>query len=787
MFMSTAVALAEEPQSPGNECPCGVPTYVGLLILAALPLLVLALCDEWSVTPPGLIDPWVYFGYYQNLPEYLTIFDGTYYGTRLSTLLPGYAAYHCLPPLAAHYLLHLGLYYACVVSLYLILARTVSPRAGLLAATCLGCQYFFLKAIGGDYVDGFAIAYFFVSVLALTAAAHSRYWKGSLVAAGGSSAAFVIANAFYVIYLPYFIIHYLYVNRQARGNSLLGSLGLYLLGATSLTLALCLYSGWAAGRFWFLGPTLQFARSNVVQANPYLAPVSTWLLGADWLVLPALTALGSLYFLYRFRSSLRPLTLPSPPVAGGEGRVRGRRTAVLYQVQFLFMLAMMIGWQWWERPDLQCQEYASLLLPATLLALGSQLAPHIERLSVRQYGVLLWVVLLALLAPYALKNSGEWLVRLSPWSGGLTVAVGLLGFTVLAFRQPGAVSAAGIVALFVSIPAFVARHTFDFSKTLPCTEFFHEATPLRREHYQVRDVLCSVFDAVRVVQKWDPTSQARFWYHYRAPMGKVCTAVSSTYLWGYRLVNFEFPALGDPAAFGRLQDQRVLILSADPEALVKANTAMKKLGLEAHLLAAQHIAYPSVAFTMSYVAIRAKGRFQQPLVARFEQGTNQAILSAISGTVTAAEDHVPLSLDQWHPCYDPPQMSLARTDAGLQVVTARERWAYALLYSPLRVLEEGTYRFELHYILQNGDIAFGALTEDQSRWLSQAGPASAPPPPEKPGTLVKSFSLCLKAGQGFRLLLTNNHPSGSHPSQVLVHEVRAFRETSISPSGNKCP
>ena len=424
-----------------------------------------------------------------------------------------------------------------------------------------------------------------------------------------------------------------------------------------------------------------------------------------------------------------------------------------------------------------------MLLPATLLALGAQLAPHVDRLSSRQFGVLLAMVLLGLLAPDAWNNAGQWPEQLRRWSGAFTVVGGALGLAVLASRRPGAFSAAGIVVLFVSIPTYVGWHTFDFSKTRPRTEFFLEEQSLHRERYHAPDVLHSVFDAVQVVKKWDPAGQARFWYHARAPMGKVCTAVASTYLWGYRLVNVEFPAVVDPAAFGQLKGQHVVILSADPDALAKANVSLEEVGLQASLLDEQRIAYPSVAFTMDHVAIQAKERSEQPLLARFDQGAKQGTLSASPANITAAEDHFPLPLDHWHPCYEPPLMSLTKTDEGLQVLTPADRWAYALLYSSLRVAEEGNYRFDLKYSLQNGDIAFGALTEDQSRWLGQAGPASTPPVPDKPDVLIKSFSLSLKAGESFRLLLTNNHPGGSHPSQLVVHEVRAMRETSPSQAG----
>src|SRR5205807_4822118 len=184
--------------------------------------------------------------------------------------------------------------------------------------------------------------------------------------------------------------HYGYVNRKIGRNPLLTSLSLYVLGATGLTLSLCLYSRWIAGRFWFLGPTLEFTCNHLGRTNPWKAPLTTWLPGADWLVLPVLTALGCALFFYRLRSGLRclhqneanaPLT-----IEGGIPLFSG--TAILYQLQFLFALLLMIGWEWRGQPVLQCPEYASLLLPAALLAFGAQLCPHVERLGAREVRIL---------------------------------------------------------------------------------------------------------------------------------------------------------------------------------------------------------------------------------------------------------------------------------------------------------------------------------------------------------------------------------------------------------------
>ena len=133
------------------------------LLLLLMPLLLLSINDKWAFTPEGCTDAWAYFGHYLNLAQHLNLFGESYVSNRLSVSLPGYLAYRFLPPLAANYALRLGLYYASVLSLYLIVRWTISPRAGLLAGLSLGCEFFFLRAIGWDYVDGFGISYFLLT------------------------------------------------------------------------------------------------------------------------------------------------------------------------------------------------------------------------------------------------------------------------------------------------------------------------------------------------------------------------------------------------------------------------------------------------------------------------------------------------------------------------------------------------------------------------------------------------------------------------------------------------
>jgi hypothetical protein len=173
-----AQILAEVAGEASPACRGAAPAVAGRLarlapyaLLAGLPLLLFAANPSWVYSQPGTIDPWIYQGFFRALPDYQSrLFPGTYYGSRLSWVLPGYCAYRLLPPFAANLALHLGVFYLAVFSFYSLAARTVSRRAALLGAVLLGCNPLILQEVGGDYVDGVGVAYALLALALLARA-----------------------------------------------------------------------------------------------------------------------------------------------------------------------------------------------------------------------------------------------------------------------------------------------------------------------------------------------------------------------------------------------------------------------------------------------------------------------------------------------------------------------------------------------------------------------------------------------------------------------------------------
>jgi hypothetical protein len=137
-------------------------SYVYLILI--LPILVLARNTSYIYTAAGYIDPWVYYGYMKHLVAFKgSLFPGTYYGSRLSWILPGALIHAILPPVPANYVLHLAVFFTAVFSLYWLLKEALDRRIAILSAICLALYPYFWAAIGWDYVDGAGIAYYLLA------------------------------------------------------------------------------------------------------------------------------------------------------------------------------------------------------------------------------------------------------------------------------------------------------------------------------------------------------------------------------------------------------------------------------------------------------------------------------------------------------------------------------------------------------------------------------------------------------------------------------------------------
>lgn len=525
-------------------------TYVGptralvrlapFLLAAVLSLLLLVVNASWMQTFPDTIDGWLYFGYFENPRTYLHAFSGTYYGTRLAWILPGAVFHQLLPDFLANFVLHTALYCAGLMAVAWAVRRAAGGRAALAAVVMLGTYSYYLFSTGWNYVDGAGIAYYAAALAAITGASGTRWRRVAIAAAGCAYAAAVHTNILWLALGPPFIVYVVRFCWPANGRSgVLDAMAL-MTGAAACTALLGAINLSLGSDFLFFRPSFTFAASTVRQLSPYHRP--DWVLSARWLVFPLVALVTAL--VWRVQGIERPAV----------------RTLVdHYLLSWLMFLALAaVG-----RPVLELPYSASYLIPAMALSIAAQLSGPLNRLTTRQFQ---WLALLSVIAgvvaywPPVARVFSSML-----WHWPLVVVATLLiaAFLVQQARK-GALTALALAAA-VSNVAVADAQVFDFSGGAVRTQSFR-----------------AILEASDVLDEINPDASARFWYLEDSRLGKVFEAVSSTRLWGYRLVGNRFPSLWNPIANTDAvmqAGQRIVILTDDTNALAKAALTLRPLKL----------------------------------------------------------------------------------------------------------------------------------------------------------------------------------------------------------------
>jgi 4-amino-4-deoxy-L-arabinose transferase-like glycosyltransferase len=546
-----------------------------MLVLFLLPLAILLVDHQWIFGDP-VRDPWIYYGYFRNGPEYLATFKQLYYSSRPSVIFPGYWVHSLLAPIPGNLVLHLGMYWASLFSFYAVARVFFGARAALLSALCLGSNPFFLLAVGQNYVDGFGITYFLLALLGLTVAGRGRFRKISLAFAGACAAAMISANLFYVIFLPFIVVFFLNVDRRERPREILPSAALFSAGGAAAFASFGFLSKAAGGSFLYLLSSSRFVRSFVQQANPFKAPWRQWLPGAVWLSVPVIISIGSLIVLIRSR----------PREAGGTGR-RVRFAQLLF-IAFAFL---MLGCQLSPYAAvLQYSYYASLLIPLASLAFAGQVAFLLR--AAPSPGWLPGLILAAAVLTAGLGLNDPQRLPLSRFPALLALLVGLGAPIALWIGAAGARTAA-ILLLSVAVSQSVAKQFVPFGRSFE--QFHQDRASLFRE----------IDESITAVRQIDRSGNVFFWWDASEDLAQVYDCIAATSLSGKRIVNLGFPDTrgGVMADGGRMTPHmKIVILSREPQ-FAKAENALSRIGLHGRLLTTKRIAVTNGGFTMMFLEL----------------------------------------------------------------------------------------------------------------------------------------------------------------------------------------
>ncbi len=554
-------------------------------LLAVLPLVLLLVDPNW-IFSDIYNDPWSYFGYFLDLPNHLRRFGNHYFSDRLTVTIPGYVCHRLFTDVAAHYVLHLSLYYLTVFSIYLTLRQTAGRRAAFLAALAMGSHHFLLKAMGWDYCDGFGIAYLSATIYLLTVGEGSSLRNSAFVLAGVTAMATVVANPGYFLFLlpvaPLLLFHR--ERRDWRTVSL--RIVLLAMGGLILVIALEMIHVLLTGRPWTLEGTRRFLADGASQPDRFRYPISEWGWQACWLVFPALMAVWGTLVLALWRRVDRQTH---------SSQVIYYPAMLLASVTIVTACACATGNNFFQQFF-----YSSLLLPAAFLTFGTGMIDVVGSINRRQYVMLAGFAALVLIGSNLIT---AWPTVLDRWKVSpfvLALVPGVLAILLVMIR--GSIHRSYAFFALLSLSQVIAGSGFKTEFCVPPSlGFLFRGNRFDRNR---ADLLRMVAATTRSALEFEPTGDACFWYDINEPLGLVFKAIVCTHCNHLRNLGPYFPDTNGRLMFTgeRLSPGRkIIVLRSFPDAnrsFQVASQALHNVGLEAKLVAIRHFEASSMSYSM---------------------------------------------------------------------------------------------------------------------------------------------------------------------------------------------
>jgi hypothetical protein len=235
--------------------------HVGLILV--LPIILVLINPNW-IFNASITDDYIYTGYQLALPKYVgwSPSESHYFIERLSVTLPGYVIRQFFSPLIANFVLHLGVYYIAIFSVYGIINKLFNARMAIIVALLFGQYPLILRATGWDYVDGYSMIYMSLSLYCLTQAPHSRRRSLYLLGAGGFYLLMITANLFNLFYAPALAIYLIFLESLYNKPLRLIRTGIFVfLGMAGVYLPLALFYYQLAGHV-LLSNSVNFVTDN---------------------------------------------------------------------------------------------------------------------------------------------------------------------------------------------------------------------------------------------------------------------------------------------------------------------------------------------------------------------------------------------------------------------------------------------------------------------------------------------------------------------------------------------
>lgn len=258
--------------------------------MLCLPIMLALINPNW-IFNPHITDDYIYLGYQMEMPRYTDWFPAAdrYFGERVSWIAPTYIIRQITSPLVANFIIHLGVYYVAIFSIYGILRQLSNPNSAIITALLMGHYPAFMRAVGWDYVDGFIIACVCLCLLFITRACHSqKNWRFYLVGAGMMCTAFITSNIFYACYVPVLVLYTVWLNHQQKRHTIIRCAFWMGIGALAMYGLEGIYYQSLTGNWLTFTNSLTFSQTKIDDQFRYINNYNFIKLFPTWHILPLL-------------------------------------------------------------------------------------------------------------------------------------------------------------------------------------------------------------------------------------------------------------------------------------------------------------------------------------------------------------------------------------------------------------------------------------------------------------------------------------------------------------------
>ena len=201
---------------------------IGLIIL--MPFAILMVNPLIPFANDHHCDPWYYFGlshFYDQAPIVCSTADSLPYdrlrnpfGKRATSRVPaiwiGYALYHSIPPMYAHYSEFFLYCYMTMFSLFVALRLCFGERAAILGTLFMGGSAIFVGALATNYTSRAALAFASMALALVTRARYSERPGVAFCFVGASGAAFALACNSNLLVAPFFFVTPIFAVRETK-------------------------------------------------------------------------------------------------------------------------------------------------------------------------------------------------------------------------------------------------------------------------------------------------------------------------------------------------------------------------------------------------------------------------------------------------------------------------------------------------------------------------------------------------------------------------------------------